>query len=114
MARLNMAADLGAPLVNVAADLITEKVRPDANEWVAYGMCAVGYVLAFMGIGGDFAKNIGVSALPWAAKHIAYRAGFTPGMARSVRGPVRSAGVTRLSRYPGTSTPSEFSTARLD
>ena len=99
-----MAADLGAPLTVVAADLISEKVRPEWNEWVAYITCGLGYVLGVMGIGGDYGKNIGVASLPWAAKHIALRAGFTPGMARAV--------TTRVSRYPGTSQPG-FSKDRL-
>ena len=105
MARLNMAADLGAPLTVVAADLISEKVRPEWNEWVAYITCGIGYVMGVMGVGGDYAKNIGVASLPWAAKHIAKRAGFTPGMARAVSS-------ARVSRYPGLAQPG-FATARL-
>ena len=97
---------MGAPLTVVGVDLITDKVKPSWNEWVAYVTCGLGYVLASMGIGGDYAKNIGVASLPWAARHIAMRAGFTPGVSRA------ASSVSRIARYPG-SAPQGFTKARL-
>lgn len=111
MARLNLVADLGAPATVIAADLLTEKFQPNANEWVAYALTAVGYIGGVMGMGGDYVKNLGVASLPLTARHIANR---VPGfMTRSVRG--SSASVVRtVRRYPGPTQPAEFSSARLD
>jgi len=62
--------DLGAPIAVVAIDLVTEATQPTWSTWVSYLMAAGGYVGSGMGWGGDFVKNIGIAALPGAAKNI--------------------------------------------
>lgn len=80
---IKMVPDLGAPLATTAVDLITESYAPDYNEWAAYIMAVGGYVGAWMGWGGDFVKNVGISSLPWAAKKLYDR--IKGGATRSVR-----------------------------
>ena len=101
---MRLAEDLGAPLVVVAIDLGTEKVKPAWNNWASYITCGVGYVMAAMGVGGNFAKNIGIASLPWAAKHIAVQAG-----AFAASRPTTS----RVRRYPAPAMESPFGNIRL-
>jgi hypothetical protein len=80
---IKIVPDVVAPVVVTAADLITQKVQPTWNEWVCYGLTAVGYISAFMGLGkgetNDFLKNLGVASLPLTARHI-YDRVTTPGI----------------------------------
>jgi hypothetical protein len=62
--------DLGAPVAVTAVDLIIESTAPDYSKWATGIMAAGGYLGAAMGWGGDFVKNIGIAALPAAAKNI--------------------------------------------
>jgi hypothetical protein len=62
--------DIGAPVAVVAADLISESFVPQYNEAIAYVATLGGYMAAWQGKGGDFAKNIAIASLPWAAKKI--------------------------------------------
>lgn len=106
MAKINIANDLGAPLVVGGVDLLTEKYQPRANEWISYILCAAGYIATAVGGAGDFVKNLGIASLPWAMRHIAARAGFLGGgTSRLVRLPI--------TRYPGPASQTEFSEARL-
>lgn len=66
--------DVVSPVVVAAADILTNKYKPDWNEWVCYGLTAFGYIGAFMGLGrgemADFIKNLGISSLPLTAQHL--------------------------------------------
>lgn len=110
MANFRLGPDLGAPLTVAAADLISERQRPDWNEGIAYTVLALGYIGGMLARGatGDFLMNMGVASLPWAARHIAARSGMFGGASRVVRAPIR-----RLTRYPAPAEPAEFSGARL-
>jgi hypothetical protein len=97
--------DVGAPIAVVAADLVTESVAEGKwNEWASYIVAAGGYLGGFMNWGGDFTKNLGIAALPWAAKNIYNR----------IRGGT-SAPVTlrRVSRYPAPAGQTNFQGTKL-
>jgi hypothetical protein len=102
---IRMVPDLGAPVTVTAVDLITEATAPDYNEWASYVLAAGGYVSAFMGWGGDFAKNVGIASFPWAAKKIYERVrGGAASRSQRVgfRAPVsRSASPIRQTPGPG-------------
>lgn len=88
---IRLGGDVGAPATVIAADIITMEMVPQANEWVSYGLTAIGYVSALLGLGrggfADYLKNLGVASLPLTARHIYDR----------VRAPVtRRAGTSRM------------------
>lgn len=92
MGRINWINDVGAPLAVAAIDLGVEQVKPDWNEYASYAVAGLGYVGAYMGYGGDFVKNMGIAALPWAAKNIYNRVKTMGGATRRVAIPTRVAG----------------------
>ena len=65
---IKFAEDIGAPLAVVAVDLASESMAPQYNEALAYAAALGGGAAAYMNKGGDFAKNIMIAAIPWAAK----------------------------------------------
>ena len=67
---IKMANDLGAPLLVTAVDLIVETTAPDWTKWATGIMAVGGYAGAYFNYGGDFVKNVGIAALPAAAKNI--------------------------------------------
>ena len=68
---IRMVPDVGAPLAVTAIDLVTETAAPEWNEWAAYGVTGVAYGMALVGRGpGEFVKNMGIAAFPWAAKKL--------------------------------------------
>jgi len=70
---IRLVDDVVAPAVVSTADIVTMEVAPDWNEWVAYIMAAGGYVAGAMGFGGNFAKNLGIASMDWAARSIYQR-----------------------------------------
>jgi len=58
--------DLGAPAVVAAASIVTDTYKPTWSKPVGIGLAVVGYVLNYMRIGGQFTKNLGIAAAPWA------------------------------------------------
>jgi len=63
--------DLGAPAVVAAMDVVTATQKPEWYGPVGIGLAAAGYVLGgYMRIGGQFTKNLGIAAAPWAFKAI--------------------------------------------
>lgn len=64
--------DLGAPLTVTAVDLISTASFPKWNEYLGYGVAALGYIGSEWGPyrNNDFVKNMGIAAFPWAAKNI--------------------------------------------
>lgn len=72
MGRINWVPDLGAPAAVAAVDILADNVAvlKSNKEWIAYGLAALGYAGAYMNKGGDFVKNMGIAALPGAAKFL--------------------------------------------
>ena len=63
--------DLGAPAVVAVADVVTEMYKPTWNAPAGIILSVAGYVLGgYMRIGGQFTKNLGIAAAPWAMKAI--------------------------------------------
>lgn len=69
---LKITEDVGAPALVAGVDLLTLEWQPTWNEWAAYILAGIGYVSAAMNVrsGGPFLKNMGIAALPLAARHI--------------------------------------------
>ena len=84
---IRMVPDVGSPLTVVAVDLLAESFMPAQAEWADYVMTAGGYLAGFMGWGGDYIKNIGVTSLPLTARKI---------YDRVKAGPVTSRATTRI------------------
>ena len=105
---IKMAADVGAPLVVTAVNVAGRTVFPTYHDWLVYAMTAAGYLGGWMGWGGDFMKNIGVSSLPLTAEKIYDRVkGET---VTSSRLAFRSSGV---SRYPAPATKTPYEGVKL-
>lgn len=97
---IRIAQDVGAPIVVTGIDIATLELAPNWNEWASYIMAGGAYVVSGLGLvrgtGGEFIKNMGIAALPLAARNIYAR----------VKQPVsRSAGASRLALRPVASNP---------
>lgn len=90
MSGIRIVPDVAAPLTVVAVDLVTEQTVPEYNEYAGYALAALGYGMAWFGKGGDFVKNVGIAAAPWAAKSLYER--FVKGSGAARRVAVRTAG----------------------
>jgi len=108
MGRINVVPDVGAPLGVVAVDLISETWQPDWNEWLAYISAVGGYGAAWMGWGGDFAKNWGIASFPWASKKIYDRVRAMGGTEKIARSRARS-----VTRWPAPATKTPYEGTRL-
>ena len=66
--------DVGAPAVVTGIDIATLELAPTWNEWASYIMAGGAYLLSGLGVirgtGGEFVKNMGIAALPLAARNI--------------------------------------------
>lgn len=67
---IKLLEDVGAPATVIAVDIATMELAPQANEWVSYGLTALGYIAALFGFGGNYVKNLGVTSLPLTARNI--------------------------------------------
>jgi len=68
---IRWAEDLGAPAVVAAVDILVDKQKPTWSRPVGIALAAAGYILGgYMRIGGNFMKNIGIAAAPWAFESI--------------------------------------------
>ena len=110
---IRLVEDVGAPLAVTAVDLIIETTRPDWTKWATYVMAAYGYISAGTGFlavgkGGDFSKNVGIAALPAAARNIYEQV-------RGVGSPVssRRLSLRKVSRWPAPLEEQPFGGARL-
>lgn len=72
---IRITEDVGAPALVTGVDLLTLEWQPSWNEWAAYILAGIGYASAAMNVrsGGPFLKNVGIAALPLAARHIYFR-----------------------------------------
>ncbi len=104
---IKIGPDVGAPLTVAAVNLVSDTIWPQYSTWLTYGMTAVGYVSGFMGWGGDFLKNVGVSSLPLTARSL-YEMVRTPA-------PVSKGAAFRskVARYPGPAQEAPFQGVRL-
>ena len=99
---IRLVEDIGAPLAVTAVDLAITATRPDWNEWASYIMAVGGYASDYFRFGGDFAKNVGIASLPWAAKNVYTR----------VRG-ATTVSRRRVSRWPAPLVEQPFGGGRL-
>lgn len=109
VAKIDIIPDVGAPLAVTAVNIIGRTSMPDYHDWLVYGMTAVGYVGAFMGWGGDFVKQVGVSSLPITADKIYER---VKGGTVSSRG-VRRVATRTVSRYPAPAEQTNYQGVKL-
>ncbi len=105
MPQIKLVEDIGAPLAVVVVDLVSETTQPTWNEGLAYASAVAGYLGAYTNFGGDFVKNYGIAALPWAAKKLYTRMRVGTGVSR--------AALRRVGRYPAPLAQPEFQGARL-
>lgn len=115
---IKMVPDLGAPVAVTAVKLITRSYAPDYQEWAEYVMAAGGYLGAWLGWGGDFVKNVGISALPGAAERLYDRVkGGASSVARTRtqfrRAPVSSLSRNPMSRFPAPASETPFQGVKL-
>ena len=105
---INFVDDIGAPLAVVAADLVIETIKPEWNEYASYVIAGGAYLANQMGwVRGDFVKNVGIAALPWAAKNLYNR------VKGGVSSPVNRLTMRRVTRWPAPTYNPEFEGARL-
>lgn len=111
---IRWAEDLGAPAVVAAVDILVDKQKPTWSRPVGIALAVAGYVLGgYMRIGGNFMKNIGIAAAPWAFESLygyVTEAGLTGARAGS-RLAMRPA--ARVGRYPADEVAKEFQGVRL-
>lgn len=108
--RIKMVEDFGPPIAVTAVDLLTEEFVPQYNEWASYIMAAGGYVAGMMGFGGQFVMNMGMAALPLAARNIRDR--VKSGMTGKVAGSRMSFRPAMSGRVSQTVFP-EYESARI-
>jgi hypothetical protein len=74
MGNINLVNDIGAPVLYSVAEMFVSKKYPAKAKYVHYGAAVAGYAIAMTGIGGrnmgEFAKNVGIAALPMALKNL--------------------------------------------
>jgi len=106
---IRLVEDVGAPLTVVAVDLVIESTKPEWAKWATYAMAAAGYASAQFGwIKGDYIKNVGIAALPAAARNIYEQV-------RGMSSPVRSRrlSLSRVGRFPAPLVEQPFGGTRL-
>jgi len=67
---IRWAEDLGAPAVVAGAYIVAEQYQPTWTKPLGIGLAALGMGLNYMRVGGQFTKNIGIAAMPWAMTSI--------------------------------------------
>ena len=101
---IKIVPDVGAPVSVLGVELLAETYAPDYSEWATYLMAGGGYLGAAMGWGGPFLKNVGIAALPGAARKIYDR----------VRGGTsRRMSLRRVTRYPAPAEATPFQGVKL-
>ena len=101
---IRIAQDVGAPIVVTGIDIATLELAPNWNEWASYIMAGGAYVVSGLGLvrgtGGEFIKNMGIAALPLAARNIYSRVKASMPLERRA-----GAGASRLALRPVASNP---------
>jgi len=74
---IRVVPDVVAPAVVTGVDIATLELKPDWNEMASYIIAGAAYVVSGLGLirgnGGDFVKNMGIAALPLAARNLYMR-----------------------------------------
>lgn len=109
---IKLVPDLGAPIAVTAVDLLLEKFAPEYTKWATGAMALGGYVGAYMGFGGDFVKNVGISALPAFAKNL-YDYIVGGGTTTTRRANATAFRRAPVSRWPAPATQTEFANTRI-
>jgi len=92
--------DLGAPAVVAGAYIVAEQYKPEWTKPLGIGLAALGMGLNYMRVGGQFTKNMGIAAMPWAMTSVYdYIRGAIPVTGRLVANPAARL-ATRVSSYP--------------
>ena len=102
---IKVVPDVGAPLTVAAVNIASRSAFPEYHDWLVYGMTALGFVAGWMGWGGDFVKQIGVSSLPLTADKIYTRVAGGAGASRLA--------TRKVSRYPAPAREMEFQGVKL-
>ena len=89
---IRLVEDVGAPVAVTAVDLITQSAVPQWNSWANYAMTVLGFGGAYLNMGGDFVKNVGIASLPKSLEQL-YAMVMTPAAAVS-----RASGMSRMSQ----------------
>jgi len=95
--------DLGPPAVVTVADVLVSEQKPEWYRPVGIGLAAAGYVAGGMfGMGGQFIKNLGIAAAPWAFRSIYeyIKEATSPVSGRTVVMQPRARVGTRVGSYP--------------
>jgi hypothetical protein len=98
---IRWAEDLGAPAVVAGAYIVSEQYQPTWTKPLGIGIAALGMGLNYMRIGGQFTKNIGIAAMPWAMTSIYdYIRDAITVTGRVVARPTAARLGTRVASYP--------------
>jgi hypothetical protein len=111
--------DLGAPALVAAADIATDEMKPTWNRPVGIGLAVAGYLLGgFLGMGGNFTKNIGIAACPWAIESIYQYVKESSGVSRRTAATRTSAASrvsgSRIGRWPAPAYETPFEGVKLE
>ena len=102
---IKVTSDVGAPLAVTAVNIVSRTSIPEYHDWIIYAITVAGYVGAWMGWGGDFLKQMGVSSLPLTADKIYERVRGGAGAGRRL--------AFRASRYPAPAEKSPYAGVKL-
>ena len=72
---IRMMPDVVAPLAVTGVNIVSRTSIPEYHDYIVYAMTAAGYLGGWMGWGGDFLKQMGVSSLPLTADKLYERMG---------------------------------------
>lgn len=71
---IKVVPDVLAPAAVTGIDIATLELAPEWNEWASYIVAGGAYLVAGLGLvrgnAGEFVKNMGIAALPLAARNI--------------------------------------------
>jgi len=106
---IKIVPDVGAPLTVAVVNIASRTAFPAYHDWVVYAMTALGYVGGWMGWGGEFVKQVGVSSLPLTADKLYERVrGGAASQPRSM-----SFHRSAVSRYPAPAMETPFQGVKL-
>jgi hypothetical protein len=64
MSNIRLVEDIGAPVAVTVVTMVANQTLPQWASWINYAMTIIGYGGAYMNMGGDFIKNVGIASLP--------------------------------------------------
>jgi len=102
---IRVVSDVGAPLAVTAINIVSRVSIPEYHDWLIYATTIAGYVGGWMGWGGDFLKQMGVSSLPLTADKIYERVRGGAGASRRL--------AFKASRYPAPAVKTPYEGVKL-